>query len=220
MGYTHYWRRTRAFEREQFEMVTADVARVVPALAQLGVPLAGPCGNGLPELNADAICFNGVRECAHERRQLGLAWPGAGANGVCLVYEHGPGGDTDVGGLWFAGQYVRERTCEGDCSYESFFLPRVFEVGQWQKPDEQGLFFAFCKTAYRPYDLAVQVCLVIAAHHLGAEIAVSSDGSMEEWQDAIALCQEVLGYGGEFRLCEQTLPTDRVTPGRTTEDMR
>jgi len=92
------------------------------------------------------------------------------------------------------------RSCNGDCSYESFDLPRVAEFSQRQEPDELGRFLAFCKTAYRPYDLAVQVCLVIAAHHLEAAIVVSSDGSMEDWQDAIALCQQLLGYGGDFQL--------------------
>jgi len=67
------------------------------------------------------------------------------------------------------------------------------------EPTEHGLFFDFCKTAFKPYDLAVQVCLVIAAHHLDA-FTVTSDGSMDEWQDAIAVCQEVLGYGRALEL--------------------
>jgi hypothetical protein len=46
-------------------------------------------------------------------------------------------------------------------------------------------YFDCCKTLYKPYDLAVQTCLVIAAHCLGEAIAVSSDGSMNEWQEAI-----------------------------------
>jgi hypothetical protein len=79
-------------------------------------------------------------------------------------------------------------------------LPRVCAVEDEERPDAQWLYFHFCKTAYKPYDLAVQVCLVIAAHHLGDAILVSSDGSQEQWQDAIALCQSVLGYGGGFRL--------------------
>ncbi len=214
MGYTHYWRRARSFERAQFERVKTDFAQVLPTLVQLGIPLTGPCGDGAPELNKNEICFNGARVCGHERRKLGLTWPATGAKGVCLVYERGPSGDSDIGGQWFGGRLIRTRTCDGDCSYESFDLPRVFEPGESQKPDEHGRFFGFCKTAYRPYDLAVQACLVIAAHHLGDAMEVSSDGSMNEWQDAIALCQEVLGYGGKFALHERGSPGNAGQHGR------
>jgi hypothetical protein len=200
MGYTQSWWRKRVFEREKFQKVTADFARMLPALAQLGVTLAGPTGDEKPELTEDEICFNGKRACGHLRRELGLTWPAAGANGVCLAYEHGPSGDADISGQWCGGRLVRSRTCDGDCSYESFDLPRVFEARKWQEPDEHGRYFGFCKTAYRPYDLVVQVCLVIAAHHFGAGIAVSSDGSNEDWKDAVALCQELLGYGEGFEL--------------------
>jgi len=201
MGYTHYWRRTRAFEQQQFEKVTADCARVLPALVEVGVALAGPDGEGTPAVTAAGVFFNGTRACGHARRDLGIAWPTTGASGVCLAYEQRASGDSDVGSIWFAGRQLRTRTCDGDCSHESFWLPRGREVRDWERP-ERGLYFDCCKTAYKPYDLAVQVCLVIAAHHLGAEIAVSSDGSMEEWQDATALCQAVLGYGRAFRLTE------------------
>jgi len=200
MGYTHYWRRTRSFGRAQFEKVTTDFARVLPVLVRLGVPLAGPAGEGKLQLNAEEVCFNGTRTCGHVRRELGLTWPAPDANGICHAYEEGREGDTDIGGQWLGGRLVRARTCDGDCSYETFHLPRAFKPGKWQEPDEEGRYFAFCKTAYRPYDLAVQVCLVIATHHLGAMIAVSSDGSIEDWQDAIALCKEELGFGGDFRL--------------------
>ncbi len=200
MGYTHYWQRTRSFERAQFEKVITDFERAMPALTRLGVPLAGPVGEGEPILDGEAIAFNGVRMCSHVRRELGLTWPAASANGVCLAYEQRPDGDNDIDGQWIGGRLVKVRTCDGDCSYESFDPPRVAEFSKWQEPDELGRFLAFCKTAYRPYDLAVQVCLLIAAHHLGAAIAVSSDGSMEDWQDAIALCQKRLGYGVDFQL--------------------
>lgn len=65
---------------------------------------------------------------------------------------------------------------------------------------EHGRFFGFCKTAFKPYDLAVQAALVVAAHYLDEAVVVSSDGSLEEWEDAIALCERVLGYGRAFTL--------------------
>jgi len=198
MGYTHYWRRPRVLGQAEFARVWADFARVVPALEKLGVFLAGPTGYGVPVLLADEIGFNGVHACGHPRRPLGIAWPAAGAGGVCLAYTQSAGGDGDVGGAWFGGRQLRSRTCDGDCSHESFVLHRLHPESSVE-PTEHGFFFDFCKTAFKPYDLAVQVCLVIAAHHLDA-FTVTSDGSMDEWQDAIAVCQEVLGYGRALEL--------------------
>lgn len=198
MGYTHYWRRTREFDRACFEKATIDFMRVLPKLAELGVPLAGPSGDGEPVLMKEKIVFNGVRMCAHERRDLGITWPAPGVSGVCTLDEGGAA-DSDIDGSWFAGRLIRSRMCDGDCSHESFWLPRIREVRNWEKA-ENGLYFDCCKTAYKPYDLAVQVCLIIAAHRLGDAIQVGSDGSMEAWENAIALCQEMLGYGKEFQL--------------------
>ncbi len=199
MGYTHYWRRERKFGRAEFGCVLADFARVVPVLEELGVVLAGPLGDGCPVVLADEISFNGVLACGHPRRPLGIAWPAPGAGGVCLAYAQAASGDGDVGGAWFAGRQLRSRSCDGDCSYESFWLGRVRPVAAGERP-EDGRYLDFCKTAFKPYDLAVQVCLVIAAHHLGDGITVSSDGSLADWQDAIAVSQAVLGYGRAFAL--------------------
>ncbi len=197
MGYTHYWRRRRVFGRAQFARARADFTRVVPVLVELGVVLAGPPGSGVPVMLADEIGFNGVLACGHPRRPLGIAWPAAGAGGVCLAYAQAARGDGDVGGDWFGGRQLHSRTCDGDCSHETFWLGRVRLAAAGERP-EDGLYFDFCKTAFKPYDLAVQVCLVIAVHHLGDAISVRSDGSLAEWRDAVALCEEVLGYGGAF----------------------
>ena len=60
--------------------------------------------------------------------------------------------------------------------------------------------FSFCKTERRPYDLAVQVTLIVFKHHLGAALRVSSDGRDADWDAARRLCQEHLGYGADFHL--------------------
>ena len=109
--------------------------------------------------------------------------------------------DGDVGGVWFAGLQLNTRTCDGDCSHESFCLPRVLTLDEWRKP-ERGKYFEFCKTAYKPYDLAVTACLIIAKHHLGGAIFVKSDGELDAWKDSMALCQKMLGYGEDFKLDE------------------
>ena len=126
--------------------------------------------------------------------------------------------DSDVSGTWFAGLKLKHRTCGGDCSHETFSLPLKIEKDDWQKPigkishydqhgkpiynntEEIGLYFNCCKTAYKPYDLAVIICLIIAKHHLGKEILVASDGTLDNWRDGMLICQKILGYGLDFTL--------------------
>ena len=112
------------------------------------------------------------------------------------------------------------RSCGGDCSHETFSLPVEMEKNDWQKPiveishydqygkpvcndkEEVGFYFEFCKTAYKPYDLAVIICLIIAKHHLKEEIIVSSDGALDNWKDGMLICQKILGYGLDFTLSD------------------
>jgi hypothetical protein len=80
--------------------------------------------------------------------------------------------------------------------YESFYL----EPHSQERRDERGLCFAFCKTARRPYDLAVTACLIVFRHHIQGEGEVHTDGMDAEWSAARDLCQRVLGYGAEYRV--------------------
>jgi len=76
-----------------------------------------------------------------------------------------------------------------------------FEIQQTQF-DRRGreVVCSFCKTEHLPYDLCVQVALVILKHHLGESIKVGSDGKDDDWAEARRICQETLGYGEDFRL--------------------
>jgi hypothetical protein len=105
-----------------------------------------------------------------------------------------------------------------DNSHETFSFPQVLEPQDYQKPvggvayidaagkkvcnpkATIGKWFEFCKTARRPYDIYVVAFLVIAKHCLGDSIQVHSDGDLAEWHDGMALVQETLGFGGNFRL--------------------
>lgn len=87
----------------------------------------------------------------------------------------------------------------GSNSYETFFLPRVFEPMKWMKPSESGLYFHFCKTNRKPYDLTVMAVLIAFKHHF-KEAIVTSDGEIESWTPAKILCQQSLGYGLDFEL--------------------
>lgn len=69
---------------------------------------------------------------------------------------------------------------------------------------ENNLYFDFCKTAFRPYDLAVISFLIIAKHYLKNNIEVSSDGEDCHWFDGKMLCQMILGYGLEYIINEES----------------
>jgi hypothetical protein len=78
----------------------------------------------------------------------------------------------------------------GEDGHETFVVVR-------EAPD-----LTFCKTARKPYDLAVCACLIIFRHHIGEKFEVSSDGDDDEenWPAARAICQHLFGYGSEFEL--------------------
>jgi hypothetical protein len=57
----------------------------------------------------------------------------------------------------------------------------------------------WCKTAFKPYDVAVTAALLIAKHHCGEKIEITSCGSDVHWWDAKLICQRILGYGASFR---------------------
>lgn len=187
MGYTHYWYRPKEIDRETFRNIVEDFKRLLPELERLGVLLAGPLGEGEPILNDEQVAFNGKADCGHEKREIIIPWPAPDAGGVF-------GDDEPVGGAWFAGHIVTTRACNGDCSYESFIFDRVYQSDVWEEPHPEG-WFDFCKTAFRPYDLAVTAFLVIAKHYLGDQLTVASDGKKPHWRDAVILCRMVLGYG-------------------------
>lgn len=193
MGYTHYCRRAPELPQDKFSAVVNDLKKILPKFRQAGIPLAGWDGSGEPEINDQVISFNGLEKCGHERRDIGITWPAPIAGGAR------PGKDTATG-AWFAGALLEQRTCGGDCAHETFRLERIVEPHKWQEPDENGMYFTCCKTAYKPYDIAVTAALVIAKHHLGDLIIVHSDGTDKGWFDAKQICQMELGYGMEFAL--------------------
>jgi len=73
-------------------------------------------------------------------------------------------------------------------AHETFIFPDF--------PEQAG----FCKTARKPYDLAVTAALIILKHHLREMITIGSDEVTAHFRPAMNLCQEILGYGEEFRL--------------------
>lgn len=191
MGYTHYWYRKLEYSQEQMHSLAEDFGKIVLTLDSMGVRLADGLGEGVPEITDKDIRFNGLSACGHpENSAVSIPWPTQNASGVI-------DGRGQVAGGWFAGAMLDSRCCDGDCSYETFSFPREMGKTFLQSLERDGrkdLFFECCKTAYRPYDLAVTAFLVIAKHHLKDDIAVASDGELIHWIEAIELCRIYLGY--------------------------
>lgn len=68
---------------------------------------------------------------------------------------------------------------EGDLGHETFGL-RVGDEG-----------FEFCKTARKPYDLAVCMMLIALKNHLKDSVEISTDGGDEEWEQPIKLYKKL-----------------------------
>ena len=195
MGYNHYWHREPTISREVFNAVIADFERVLLPLDNLGVRLAGPLGDDLPEFNEERAAFNGLQACGHPKNEeITIPFPAPGASGIGSSH-------TAVAGSYHGmGVLLKHRTCDGDCSFEDFTFARVVpeqDVGErWIS--------SHCKTGFRPYDLAVQCFLLIAKHHLRDRLHVRSSGADEHWSDPRHICYLHLGYPLlEFRLHDE-----------------
>lgn len=210
MGYTHYWYTDPVLDKENFSKVVADFEKMIPVMEHLGVKLAGGLGEGKPEFDSTHIWFNGLRKCGHQDRDLGIVWPAKQSQGVAdLAHQHlnGNGTKANVSGKWFAGLQLDSRTCDGDCSHETFNLQQKTELSEFKQSLDSfktsGKVFDCCKTAYKPYDLAVNICLIIAKHNLKDQIIIHSDGEIDQWKDAIEITKHFLGYGSDFNLDEE-----------------
>lgn len=53
--------------------------------------------------------------------------------------------------------------------------------------------FNFCKTAQKPYDLAVCSLLLLANEHMHGHHEIGSDGNFEDWKEAMELNAELFG---------------------------
>ena len=182
MGYTHSWNRPQIIEPAAFNAIGKDLLTLLPALEAAGSPLADAYGRAEPEIGPDFIGFNGVACCGHARNpDIQVPWPAKDAHGI--------GDNAGLGGT------LPFRTCNGDCSYESVWFSRCQETEVGDACAE-----GFCKTAFRPYDLAVTAFLVIARQHLGHQFEVQTDGEQSHWADAFSLCQAELGYGTAYTI--------------------
>lgn len=196
MGYTHYYHTKPTLNLTEFFKVSQDMKKMLGPLEHLGVKLGDGLGKNYPYIGSDEIIFNGYSKCGHEERDLGITWPKPGAKGILKN-----GVLTKLGEItsshWFAGAELESRVCGGDCSHETFSIMCKSD----SSPDkETGYVFDCTKTAYKPYDLAVNVVLIIAKHYLKDDIVIRSDGDDSNWIEGKQLVQHFLGYGEDFKL--------------------
>jgi hypothetical protein len=96
----------------------------------------------------------------------------------------------------------------GGYGHETFTVAQVYQARPWECPENE-LYSSFCKTARKPYDLAVCCCLIVLKHYLKEQFLVRSDGRSEfdagTWLQARKWCHRVLGYGLDFTLDPPTL---------------
>ena len=197
MGYTHYYRTKPELDKQAFENIQADFKKMIPIMEHLGVKLGDGFGENTPLISPEEITFNGLVQCGHQKEQIGLAWPSPTAKGVKADHTFMQLSEMSKG-EWFAGKTLEMRVCGGDCSYETFSLDQSVPKEQLKNLDEDGYYFNCTKTNYKPYDLAVNVCLIIAKHYLKGQIKITSDGNMDNWIEGIQLCEHFLGYGEDF----------------------
>jgi len=200
MGYTHYWYRIREIDKTTFRNIVADFKKLLPLFKTLDIKLGDGLGKGEPIINDNEVIFNGLHNCGHpQNKHIVIPWPALKTkNGVA------PSSEKAIVGGWFAGVVLQQRACDGSCDYETFYFPRIQkkrDFEQFHDDTRKKLIFNFTKTAFRPYDLAVNVFLIIAKHHMSNSIKVSSDGELQHWMDAAKICQNALGYGlNDFKL--------------------
>lgn len=193
MGYTHYWNRPHVMAQPVFHAIRVDFERLILPLADVGAELAGPSGEGLPDITDEAICFNGVAQCGHPRNEeITIPCPsefsaGSGPSSTAI--------DDESGLLTM----VKHRCCNGSCACETFRFPKCAES------DGDEPYHDFVKTAFRPYDVAVTAALLIAKKHLKDRLTIESNGGDRQWADARRLCQQVLGYGDWFGIVEKKI---------------
>lgn len=80
----------------------------------------------------------------------------------------------------------------GEMGHETFFVTRTVTPEKWDRPKHKGLFFAFCKTARKPYDVAVVACLC-ALKAAEPEVELSSDGDANERKEGAQLFKDATG---------------------------
>lgn len=97
----------------------------------------------------------------------------------------------------------------GEDSHETFVIYQNRRpLGDWQKPSRRG--WDFCKTARKPYDVAVSAILAYLESMHPEKFSASSDGSPDDWQAGIDLARAALPGFAEFIQIPQDIEFDAL----------
>lgn len=212
MGYTHYYYTPEVMDQKKFTELATDVRKIFKFTEdELGIKLGDWEGKpkSKPKITDVTISFNGSEEQPPgvwtTNEQLSIPWPEPGA-GLNEPIPDPSANKTGKG--WFAGSTLTQRVAplnnesgKGSGSYETLEIKRDRSKQDFKQPNETGLLFSCCKTAFRPYDLPVTAVLIALKHHF-PQCKISSDGHQSEWIDGMILCNNILGYGLDFELDE------------------
>jgi hypothetical protein len=70
----------------------------------------------------------------------------------------------------------------------------IYNKYNYNHPITENYYSDFCKTARKPYDIVVQMVLLIFKHHIQNDIIINSDGNDTDWINAIELTKEIFNY--------------------------
>lgn len=181
MGYTHYYDTPKEFNKELFAKVVTDFKKILPEILKVKIDketieLAKINKEYDPDIHTKIVLGNGM-----------------GDKGSKMEITNDE--------ILFNGL--------GELGHETFLLERKTQTEftrhdgskYTNEPRENGKYFNFCKTARKPYDLAVCAILIIAKQHLNDHIIIHSDGEInDEWVFPKKFVQKHLGYGKDFVL--------------------
>ena len=157
-GYAHNWNRTQIIEPAAFNIICKDFLTLYPRSKQPALRLPTPMGTKSRRSGRSSSASTACLLRPRQESESPGSWPAKNAHGI--------GDNARLGGT------LPYRTCNGDCSYESVWFERCQKAAVMD-----GMAGGFCKTAFRPYDLAVTAFLMIVKHHLGSEVQVQTDGA-------------------------------------------
>lgn len=80
--------------------------------------------------------------------------------------------------IWFNGA--------GSNAHETFLIAKNKQDDDYK---DNGVYFDFCKTNQKPYDLAVMLAILLACEY-DPFFRYDTDGTAEDWAEAIALSKE------------------------------
>ena len=87
--------------------------------------------------------------------------------------------------IWFNGK--------DDDAHETFVLEQIYK-DLYGSENNSGKWFAFCKTAHKPYDKYVVATLVLAKLYFEKDFDISSDGEISEWQEGVNVLNKIFDY--------------------------